>query len=97
MTETVKVAPKAPDVRKRATPPRAKVATAPMLVAAAEPIVADPCASLSGAASLQCQRCSSSSGLSWLFCQESARLEYCQGRDGLEAACPSVIPGASRH
>jgi hypothetical protein len=97
MTETVKVAPKAPDVRKRATAPRAKVAAAPVLVAAAEPIVADPCASLSGAASLQCQRCSSSSGLSWLFCQESARLEYCQGRDGLEAACPSVIPGASRH
>lgn len=101
VTEPMKIAPKAPEVRKHATPPRsaprAKVSAAPVLVAAAEPIVADPCASLSGAASLQCLRCSSSSGLSWLLCQESARLEYCQGRERLEAACPSVVPGASPH
>jgi len=101
MTEPLKIAPKIPDVAKRTAPKRSaagpKAPPAPVLIAAAVPIVDDPCASRTGAASLQCHRCASSTGFSWLLCQESARLEYCQGREALEAACPSVIPGASPH
>ena len=36
--------------------------------------------------------CSAKSGLAWLICQESARLQYCEGRQHDEAACPSPIP-----
>ncbi len=52
----------------------------------------DACASLTGVASLQCLRCANEAGLWRLLCQEKARLEYCQRREGLEPQCPSVIP-----
>ena len=52
----------------------------------------DACASLTGVASLQCLRCASEGGVWRLLCQEKARLEYCQHREGTEALCPSVIP-----
>jgi hypothetical protein len=56
--------------------------------------MADSCASLSGVEALQCARCGGKRGLSWVACQESARLEYCQGRYASEAACPSPIPAS---
>lgn len=56
--------------------------------------VADSCSSLGGVEALQCQRCGGKRGLSWVACQESARLEYCQGRYADEAACPSPIPAS---
>lgn len=56
------------------------------------PVVANACASLKGLESLQCNRCSEKLGLSWIACQESARLEYCEGRQEDEASCPSAIP-----
>jgi hypothetical protein len=52
----------------------------------------DACASLTGVASLQCLRCASEAGVWRLLCQEKARLEYCQRREGTEPLCPSVIP-----
>lgn len=52
----------------------------------------DACASSSGVESLQCHRCVSESGLSLLMCQERARLEYCETRQGVEPTCPSAIP-----
>jgi hypothetical protein len=55
---------------------------------------ADPCSSLPGVEALQCKRCGDKRGLSWVACQESARLEYCEGRPADEAACPSPIPAA---
>lgn len=56
--------------------------------------VADSCSSLGGVEALQCRRCGGKRGLSWVACQESARLEYCQGRYADEAACPSPIPAS---
>jgi hypothetical protein len=56
--------------------------------------MADSCSSLSGVEALQCRRCSSERGLSWVACQESARLEYCEGRHAEEAACPTPIPAS---
>ena len=56
--------------------------------------IADPCSSLGGLEALQCRRCGERRGLSWVACQESARLEYCEGRPADEAACPSPIPAA---
>lgn len=55
---------------------------------------ADACAALAGLESLRCQRCGGKSGIAWIACQESARLEYCEGRQADEAACPSPIPDA---
>jgi len=52
----------------------------------------DACASFSGVESLQCHRCVNESGLSLLMCQERARLEYCEARQGVEPTCPSAIP-----
>jgi hypothetical protein len=52
------------------------------------------CSSLSGVEALRCKRCGDKRGLSWVACQESARLEYCAGRHGDDAACPSAIPAA---
>jgi hypothetical protein len=52
----------------------------------------DTCASFSGVESLQCHRCVKESGLSLLMCQERARLEYCEARQGVEPTCPSAIP-----
>ena len=63
-----------------------------LMVAALAPAYDDPCRNLTGAASLQCLRCTAETGFSWLLCQESARIEYCEHREGAEAACPSVIP-----
>ena len=56
--------------------------------------LADSCSSLGGVEALQCRRCGGKRGLSWVACQESARLEYCQGRYADEAACPSPIPAS---
>jgi hypothetical protein len=56
--------------------------------------VADSCSSLGGVEALQCRRCGGKRGLSWVACQESARLEYCQGRYADDAACPSPIPAS---
>lgn len=36
--------------------------------------------------------CTDKLGLAWIVCQERARLEYCEGREGDEAACPIAIP-----
>ena len=47
---------------------------------------------LTGVASLQCLRCANEAFVSRLLCQERARLEYCQRREGLEPQCPSAIP-----
>lgn len=66
-----------------------------VVVAAIAPVpaVADACASLKGLESLQCKRrCSEKAGLSWMACQESARLEYCDGRQADEASCPGPSP-----
>jgi hypothetical protein len=52
----------------------------------------DACAPLTGVASLQCLRCANEAGVWRLLCQEKARLEYCQRREGTESLCPSVIP-----
>jgi hypothetical protein len=52
----------------------------------------DACASLTGVASLQCLRCANEAGVWRLLCQEKARLEYCQHREGMEPLCPSAIP-----
>jgi hypothetical protein len=52
----------------------------------------DPCSAFAGVESLQCHRCIKESGLSLLMCHESARLEYCAERQGVEPSCPSAIP-----
>ena len=52
----------------------------------------DACASLTGVASLQCLRCANQAGVWRLLCQEKARLEYCQHREGMDPLCPSAIP-----
>jgi hypothetical protein len=38
--------------------------------------------------------CRDEVGLAWFFCQERARLEYCEGRTNDEPRCPSPIPAA---
>jgi hypothetical protein len=53
---------------------------------------ADACASLTDLESLQCRRCGGKAGIAWIACQESARLEFCEGRPVDEATCPSPIP-----
>lgn len=63
-----------------------------LLAAHSAVVVDDRCGGLTGAASLQCLRCAEATGLAGLFCQERARLEYCDGRDAGDPACPSVIP-----
>jgi hypothetical protein len=62
------------------------------LATPARTTVKNACSGLTGVQSLQCLRCSSESGLSWLFCQEWARLEYCDGREESDPVCPSPIP-----
>ena len=52
------------------------------------------CSSLTALASLQCLRCQQETGVGWWLCQERVRLQYCDGRDGTEAQCPSVIPAS---
>jgi hypothetical protein len=54
----------------------------------------DACAALTGVAALQCLRCANESGVWRLLCQEKARLDYCQRREGAEPQCPSVIPAS---
>jgi len=57
--------------------------------------IAEPrCSSLTALASLQCLRCEQETGVQWWLCQEKVRLQYCDGRDGTEAQCPSVIPAS---
>jgi hypothetical protein len=63
-----------------------------VVLAELAPALDDACSHLTGAASLQCLHCSFETGFSWLLCQERARLEYCEHREGADAACPSVIP-----
>jgi len=53
---------------------------------------ADACAPLTDLESLRCRRCGGKSGIAWIACQESARLEFCEGRPTDEATCPSPIP-----
>ena len=69
-------------------------APAPMKKVSPVPAIADACAPLTGVESLQCRRCSGKLGVAWIVCRESARLEYCEGRQD-EAACPSAIPSAN--
>ena len=84
-------APKAIERAPAARPARRHAAVQPkVIVASLDSGLGDACAYLTGAASLQCMRCAAESGLSWLLCQESTRLEYCNGREGAE--CPSAIP-----
>jgi len=54
----------------------------------------DACASLSGAASLQCLRCASEGFVSRLLCEERVRLDYCRNREGMDPLCPSAIPAS---
>lgn len=37
-------------------------------------------------------RCTETLGWARVVCQERARLEYCEGREGDEAACPGPVP-----
>jgi hypothetical protein len=79
-------------------PAVARVVTAPRTADkphAESTSVVDPCSSLPGVDALQCRRCAQKSGLAWLMCQESARLEYCEGKAADEALCPSAIPAAT--
>jgi hypothetical protein len=62
--------------------------------AAALDTVEQRCSSLSALASLQCLRCEQETGVRWWLCQERVRLQYCDGREGTEAQCPSVIPAS---
>jgi hypothetical protein len=55
-------------------------------------ITDDPCSSLTGVASLQCNRCLTESGLWRMMCDERARIEYCGDRQDL--SCPSPIPAS---
>lgn len=70
-------------------------APAPIKKVSPVPAAADACAPLTGVESLQCRRrCAEKTGVAWIVCQESARLEYCEGRQD-EAACPSALPSAN--
>jgi len=53
--------------------------------------ITDPCPALAGVELLQCRRCAQTEGLRWLLCQESVRLEYCEGRQDDQAACPATV------
>lgn len=55
------------------------------------PKVADACPALAGVELQQCRRCAQTQGLRWILCQERVRLEYCEGRQGDEPACPSTV------
>jgi hypothetical protein len=56
----------------------------------------EPCSSLGGVEALQCRRrCAEKSGIARMMCQESARLEYCEGRSADEVLCPLPIPSAT--
>lgn len=79
----------APRVHKAAAGATAKPAVARV---AALNTAEDRCSSLTGLASLQCQRCEQETGVRSWFCQERVRLQYCDGRDGTDPHCPSVIP-----
>jgi len=72
--------------------PPAALAAKPTLASLETPAPAGACAALTGVESLQCRRCGGKLGLAWIACQESARLEYCEGRPVDEASCPSPIP-----
>ena len=82
----------------RATPRVPKMAAAapakPVLARAAPPDVEQRCSSLTGLASLQCLRCEPEPGVRGWLCQERVRRQYCEGREGTEAQCPSVIPAS---
>jgi hypothetical protein len=69
------------------------------LVAAATPapVAANPCASLRGLESMQCNRCGDKSGLAWITCRETARLDYCEGAQAEAAYCPFAIPSANAY
>ena len=71
------------------------VAETPLLAAVAgtAPRFKEACGPLGGIESLQCNRCAHKVGLAWFFCQESARLEYCESRVA-DPACPSPIPAS---
>ena len=92
------VLPSLPSVPASAIMPKATpVASAPhgrlfSLGTPARAVLTTACSGLTGAPSLQCLRCGGESGLSWLFCQEQARLEYCDARDESDPSCPSAIP-----
>lgn len=58
------------------------------------PAPADACASLAGVEFLKCRRCGDTSGIARITCDESARLEYCEGRPADDALCPSPIPAS---
>lgn len=73
----------------RAAPPPQPVKQAVAALAASPP-VRDACASLGALESLQCRRCGDKTGLALIFCNENARLEYCDGRPQDEVACPST-------
>lgn len=77
----------APAVRQDSPPAQATLAQP-----VPQPRAADACASLTDLESLQCRRCGGKSGIAWIACQESARLEFCEGRPVDEATCPSPIP-----
>ena len=85
-----------PVVTRLAMPQPAKDSPPPLMHKPPRPTeeVADSCSSFGGVEALQCRRCGGKRGLSWVACQESARLEYCQGRYADEAACPSPIPAS---
>ena len=69
------------------SPTKKKVSPVPAVA------VADACAPLKGIESLQCRRCAEKTGVAWIVCQESARLEYCEGRH--DEVCFSAIPSAN--
>jgi len=73
-------------------PPQQKPKRKDPIAIAPSQAAAEPCASLTGVESMQCRRCAEKLSVAWVVCRESARLEYCQGREGDEAACPSAIP-----
>jgi hypothetical protein len=78
-----------------ARPPRRAKPLVAATAAAPAPIVASPCATLTGLESVECKRCRDKSGISWLACREKARLEYCEGAQADAAACPSAIPSTN--
>jgi hypothetical protein len=85
LSPRAQVVPQAPAVV-AARPERRVAAAAPA------PAPKNACAALAGAEALQCLRCGGKSGLFKVFCQEQARLEYCDARDETDPACPSPIP-----
>src|SRR5262245_339148 len=84
-----KVIPQEPAPARRSKQLVAATAAAPA------PIVASPCATLTGLESVECKRCREKSGIAWVACREKARLEYCEGAQADAAACPSAIPSTN--